>query len=360
MIRILINTPDLSLPGGVANHYKGLRGFWTQTVHYNFVGSRKGIPGALILCFDFLKFFFVCWRKNYDVIVLNPSLGKTAICRDAFFLKIAKSFNITTIVFLHGWNESLSIKIDRNPKKFTEKFEKADAFIVLANKFKAKIKAWGIDSPLYLTTTKVDDNLVEDFSIKNKKYRKTLLFLARIEENKGIITAIEAHKKVREKFPEAQLKIAGIGNALAKAKEKVSKEDISNVEFLGNVSGKNLSQAFSESSVYILPTTHGEGMPTSVLEAMTFGLPIISRPVGGLVDFFENEKMGYLLESLDAKDYSEKLVYLYENRERMAEQGAYNHNFAQKNFMASKVAKNLEAIFGEVVRNKKTQEWTKV
>ena len=45
-------------------------------------------------------------------------------------------------------------------------------------------------------------------------------------------------------------------------------------------------------------------MPTVVLEAMAFGLPILTRNVGGLVDFFKNDKMGFITDSLEPKDFS--------------------------------------------------------
>src|SRR5690554_8211066 len=85
-------------------------------------------------------------------------------------------------------------------------------------------------------------------------------------------------------------------------------------------------------------------MPTSVLEAMAFGLPIISRPVGGLVDFFEEDKMGYLIESLDPKEYADKIVQLLENNQKMKEIGIYVHIYAKKHFMDSKVALDTQII----------------
>jgi len=344
-MKILINTPDLSKHnGGVANHYIGLQPYWTQKVKYNFVGGRNGVPGPIILVFDYIKFFFRCLFGNYDVVLLNPSLGKTALKRDALFLKISKWFKIKTVVFFHGWNQTLADQIDDNPKQFQKQFQKADIFIVLASTFKKRLLYWGISSPIYLSTTKVNDELLDCFNIDNKPFDKSLLFLARIEKNKGIFTTLNAFKVVLETFPNAQLEIAGYGTALEKAKEYTHRENIKNVSFLGSIKGGALIHKFIHSSIYILPTTHGEGMPTSVLEAMAFGLPIISRPVGGLVDFFEEDKMGYLIESLQPEEYAEKIIHLLENKDMMKQIGKYNHEFAKDNFLASKVAMQLESI----------------
>lgn len=50
-------------------------------------------------------------------------------------------------------------------------------------------------------------------------------------------------------------------------------------------------------------------MPSSVLEAMAFGLPVITRPVGGLKDFFENVKMGFITESKTLGGFAPRIGY---------------------------------------------------
>ena len=228
-------------------------------------------------------------------------------------------------------------------------YNKADALVVLATSFKNDLREWGITKPIYLSTTKVDDELLKGFDIDKKQYRKDLLFLARIEDYKGIFITIEAFRRVKEKFPDATLKIAGTGSALNEAKDMVQYLQILDVIFLGNVSGDKLKNAFQESSIYILPTSHGEGMPTSVLEAMAFGLPVVTRPVGGLKDFFEDSKMGFLVDSLDPKDFIDKIEKLLANPILLQQISNFNYMYANKNFLASKVAQNLEAISEEVM-----------
>lgn len=62
-MKLLINTPSLKfLGGGVANHYIGLRTFWTENVKYNVVGRRGGKAEAVSIgCLGiFLNLYFVC------------------------------------------------------------------------------------------------------------------------------------------------------------------------------------------------------------------------------------------------------------------------------------------------------------
>jgi len=218
---------------------------------------------------------------------------------------------------------------------------------VLAVEFKNYLQQLNIKAPIHLTTTKVNDQLVENITHKNITIITTILFLARVEKAKGIFTAIDSFEILNKKHPVLKMQIVGRGDALDKAKSYTSEKQNKNIHFTGALSGEELKKEFQKADVYILPT-HGEGMPTSVLEAMAFGLPIITRPVGGLVDFFENDKMGYLIESLKPEDYAEKIDLLINDLDKTNKIANYNMQYAQEHFMASKVAFELETILADL------------
>lgn len=346
---ILINTTPMNHIGGVSNHYKGLKNYWSENIHYNYIGGRYRIPGFIIIMFDFFKFIYKCLKIDPDIVLLNPSLGKTALLRDGLFLKISKVLGKKTIVFIHGWDVEQEGRISKNPNSFVRKFNQADAFVILASEFRNIMLRWGITTPIYITTTKVDDKLVESFKIKKKEYNQTLLFLARVETEKGIFITLRAYQEINKKYSSTKLVVAGSGTALSDAKKFVETEKISNVRFTGFISGSELIEIFENSAIYLLPTNHGEGMPTSILEAMAFGLNIITCPVGGIIDFFENGKMGFLINSLDYSEYSKAVGELLSDKKKMKLIGEYNYNYAKKHFMASKVASSLEDIFRKVL-----------
>ena len=69
-MKLLINTPSLKfLGGGVANHYIGLRTFWTENVKYNVVGRRGGKSGSgkYWLPWDIFKFIFFSLSPFFPV-----------------------------------------------------------------------------------------------------------------------------------------------------------------------------------------------------------------------------------------------------------------------------------------------------
>jgi glycosyltransferase involved in cell wall biosynthesis len=346
-MKVLINTPDLALSGGVANHYIGLEPFWSYEIKYNSIGKRlKFGKGELWLLYDISKFVSLLLFWNPNLIVLNPSLAASAIKRDNLFLRIAKVLKIKVVVFIHGWDTKYELEL--NKKLFVKNFNRADGIIVLASEFKSKLINWGISKPVFLTTTKVDDRLLDKYENVREGNIKTILFLARIEKEKGVLIAIEIFSFLKSKYSNLQLRIVGSGNGLQAAKSYVDELHLKDVFFTGALSGKELINEFIISDVYLFPTFHGEGMPTTVLEAMGFGLPVITRPVGGIKDFFVESKMGFLVESHNANEYCFLMEKLMNDKELYKNISRFNSEYAKKNFFASIVASGLERIFLQV------------
>ena len=250
-------------------------------------------------------------------------------------------------VFIHGFNKDNRPHL--NIKSIVKDLNRCEAIFVLAEDFADTMRSWRVTAPIHLTTTKVDDRLIEGFNINTKNYStKNILFLARVEKAKGIYTALDAAKILQEKDKDIKFRIAGVGGELENAKQYAIENNIV-ADFLGSISGDNLINEFKTANVYILPS-HAEGMPTSVLEAMAFGLPVISRPVGGLCDFFENGKMGQLIESLEPQEYADAIDKYLNTPTLAKETSAYNHEYAKEHFLASSVARQLEDILRKHIK----------
>ena len=231
-MKVLINTVHYSVSGGVSNHYMGLKNFWSYDINYNYIGSRFNIPGLVLFLYDYTKFFLKILFNNYDVIVLNPSLGYKALLRDSIYLLLSRFFNKKIIVFFHGWNNQVEQRISENPKIFSKILNNSDSVIVLSSIFKEKLLSWGVKKKIYLTTTKVDDNLLKNFDIiKNKRNNNTILFLSRIEKNKGIFIAIKCFAELKEHHKDLSMLVVGDGGALSNAKDYVKKNKIKDIFF---------------------------------------------------------------------------------------------------------------------------------
>ena len=236
-------------------------------------------------------------------------------------------------------------------------FARADAFIVLASTFQTFLRDLGIQAPIHIETTAIDENLVTAFDFDKKiqalSSAKTfsILFLSRLEREKGAFETIDAVKLLINQGLPVTLSIAGDGPILDELKDYAKQRlDDNHVQFLGYVSGDEKIRVFSEHSAYCFPTNYGEGLPTSVLEAMAFGLPVITRPVAGLADHFKDGLMGKLCHTMDPEEIAESIKYIISGSS-MTKIARYNHEHAVNTFMASKVAQRLSSIYQATLKH---------
>lgn len=342
-MKILINTPCIKRVGGVANHYLGLMPYWKEEVKYCNIGKRlktKTGKGWLYLPWDILNFIWYLVSFKPDIVLINPSLSYNALRRDFIFLRIARLFHVKVAVFFHGFNWSVAQKI--NQRWIVANINKAVVVIVLAKAFKDALRAWGVSVPIELSTTKVDDRLVSDFDINTRTGEgMNLLFLSRVEKEKGIYETIETYRILKHSYPELSLTVAGNGSELSNVRNFIAENKISDVEITGPLSGDKLINTFRKALLLVL-ISYGEGLPTVVLEGMAFGLPIITRNVGGIPDFFENDKMGFSTDSMNPQVFADAISELLSNKKKLKEIAHYNYYYAKEHFMASTVASSLE------------------
>ncbi|WP_194525101.1 glycosyltransferase family 4 protein [Zobellia roscoffensis] len=263
-------------------------------------------------------------------------------------------------IFWHGWQWEFEKKVtQRILPYFRLTFGKADSMIVLGKEFADQLKNYGYKNPILPITTVADPIF---FKLKNKfedttdtkkisSGQITLLFLSRIERVKGIYEALESFEALQESYSNIKLKIAGTGGELAAAEKYISSRGIQNIELLGWITGEGKAKAFYESDIYLLPSYHGEGLPCSILEAMASGLPVISTDVGGIKDFFEDGKMGYLVPMKNPEKITEKLTLLLDNLDKIKTMGQYNIRYAHNRFTPEKVSHELEKIYSSTINS---------
>ncbi len=355
-MKILLLTQDIHGKGGVGNYFKILEKKFHKHVDYMIDGTRANEKSKLSGVVRFFSDIFKFWKivRNYDLIHINTSMRIKSFVRDAIFALLTKMYGKKCLVFIHGWDKKFSRIICRYFMwLYKAVFFKADGMIVLSKEFCSILKNWGFPHQIFLLTTLVDDDLlsgVDETTIAKKCFAEEeikILFLARIEKQKGIYEAIEACHILGEEFLQIKLVVAGDGSELERAKAYVTEHRYSNVQFVGFVTGLQKIKVFMDSDLYILPS-YSEGMPTSMLEAMAFGLPIITRPVGGINDFFEQGKMGLTDESRDPQEIASLLKKLVVDRKLSKKMSLYNYRYVQNNFLASQVLVRLENIYNTV------------
>lgn len=130
--------------------------------------------------------------------------------------------------------------------------------------------------------------------------------------------------------PHARLILIGTGQEeeITKTKEEADKQGVSGrVSFSGRIESDEVYKLFEQSSVYV-STSLEEGFPNVFVEAMHFGLPIISTDVGGCKEIVREGETGYLYNPTDESLIVERLKHLMQNTNLRNKMGksAYEHS----------------------------------
>jgi len=118
------------------------------------------------------------------------------------------------------------------------------------------------------------------------------------------------------------------------------------VEFMGWVTNDAKISAFNKADIYILPS-YNEGMPISILEAMSYGLAIIATNVGGIPEIVFNEVNGLLIEPGNSSQIERTLNYFIDNPALIRRYGAASENLVKKYF-PDKVCGQLIELYNSV------------
>ncbi len=247
--------------------------------------------------------------QHYDVIHYHAS-GSCAM------LWLPKLFGIHTVATIHGLDSQRS-KWGGFASKYLQFGEKmaakyADELIVLSEGNRKYFKDMygrnatlipnGVEKP-ELREAKL---ILERYGLKKRSY---ILFLARIVPEKGLHYLIEAFKDIET---DKKLCIVGGTSHSGEYVEQVVKmaEDDPRIMFLGFQQGAALEELFSNAYLYVLPSDV-EGMPISLLEAMSYGNCCVVSDIVENADVVEDK--GVTFEKSNVKSLEKELKNLLED-----------------------------------------------
>lgn len=354
--RVLLTTPAVHRSGGVAQYMRALRPHLPSKVEYFTIGSRSDHERFERTVFrmarDSWQFARTLRADGYDLVHLNPSIGAKALIRDGVLLLIAKALQKRVVVFAHGWDNTCECAVSKHLSwLFRLVYGRADAFIVLGNEFKRRVQLLGYDKPVFIEDAPLDDELLQNCDIQaaprgNREghHKFNILFLARVEKEKGIYEALETYRLLREEYSFVSLTVAGQGSELNAARRYVDSLRLPEVCFTGHVEGSHKFQVFRTADAYIFPS-YSEGLPISVLEAMAFGLPVVTCAVGALRDLFKDGTMGFISESRAPEVLGSLLNRLIRDPVLCSTISTFNRTYARHHFTARRIAADIERIY---------------
>jgi glycosyltransferase involved in cell wall biosynthesis len=244
--------------------------------------------------------------KKIKVIHIHGAAYGSFYRKYFVFLAGKYLFGKKIIYHVHGsefakfYNESNSLS-----KRLVKNFvENADLLICLSNSW----KDFFINSFKNIKRIEVLNNGINRPQITRQTIQArldapkiTILFLGLIGDRKGVFDLLKAVVLHKEALKDKIEIIIGGNGEVDKLKSFILDNKLSDfVHFEGWISGDKKQELLKSSSVFILPT-YNEGLPISILEAMSYNLPIISTPVGGIPEIVISGKNGILVDPGDVE-----------------------------------------------------------
>ena len=268
--------------------------------------SVKRIDRNLPIIYRWLKTIFTIYKlgRNKDLIFVN-CLGTEATIANIFLKKKI----IRKIVGDPVWERAYSkARISEN---FDEFQVKNYGFSISLQK---KVRSFSIKkSDIVVTPSKHLKNFILNLGFKNKiEIINNGVFIP--EENTNIFTndqinitivsRLVSHKNIKKIIraisdlndPLIYLNIIGDGpelNQLQKISLESNNKD--NIIFHGKLNRDEINHIFLKSDIYIQASNY-EGLPHSLLEAMSYGIPGLCTPGGECKEILGNEDRGYILD----------------------------------------------------------------
>ena len=279
------------------HEYKGVKLKTVPTI------NRKGLTAVSSSFFAALASAF----GRYDVVHIHAE-GPAAMCW------IPKLFGKRVVVTIHGldwqrekWKNGFGSKYIHLGEKMAVKF--ADEIIVLSKGVQEYFqKTYGrktlfIPNGVNRPVLRKADLIKNKFGIDKDGY---FLFLGRIVPEKGLRYLIEAYKELHT---DKKLVIAGgssdTDDFMQEIQTLATGDD--RIIFTGFVAGQALEELYSNAYLYLLPSDL-EGMPLSLLEAMSYGNCCVVSDIAECSEVVEDKAVTF--QKSNVQDLKEKLQRL--------------------------------------------------
>ena len=184
----------------------------------------------------------------------------------------------------------------------------------------------------------------EPSEIKHPSAHVRILFLANVVHRKGILDLLNAFELVHERYPRAELIIAGSGSDFNEISQKAACSDGSGrIRFLGQQSRAQAVATFRSADIYCLPS-HGEPYGMTAVEAMSCAKPLVVTDAGGL-GFLVDEQGGIKVPVRSPERLAAALCELIGDPERRKRMGEYNRRKVMDTMAWDRVIDRLEEIY---------------
>jgi glycosyltransferase involved in cell wall biosynthesis len=290
--------------------------------------GRVDLRNVLIGLKNVFAMLRLCARERPCLIYCTLSQNTPALLRDSFLMAVAQAFKARSVVQLAGSRYLGIVAAGGLAGRLVRRaLEKASLVLVLGqSQVRSMVDATGHQR------VGVAPNGLPFQGVKPAREVRSgpcsFLTLGSLTANKGLFASLDALAELMGSGRECRATFAGSWPSPEQREQvlaTVQRLGLSDrVEFPGVVQGDEKQALFEQAAVYLLPS-FGEGQPVSILEAMAYGLPVLSTRVGAIPDTVIDGETGILVQPGDKAALVAAMVSMIDDpglRTRMGKAGA--------------------------------------
>jgi glycosyltransferase involved in cell wall biosynthesis len=286
-------------------------------------------------------------RGSYDLVLVNTTHDSMALLRD-LLLVLPSPARVKWVLLIHGSHfEPGRPWFDRAARRL---LSRSAAVLLLSSD---EVSEWGRFYPpgRYYLVANALAPAREPRPVRTVAFARPdaaeILFAGRLIREKGLYELLDAFADVRA-GRDCHLTIAGEGpeseGLRARASELAVATDVS---FTGHLSEDELASLYRDADVFVLPS-YSEGLPTVLLEAMSYGLPIVTTRIRGAADHLTEGENSLFVPVRSAEALARALQRILDDGELRARMGE-NNLLKARDFMPDRVVRAYAAAFADVL-----------
>ena len=309
-----------------------------------------------LICFFEAFFIFIrkiIWNK-INLIHIHTS-GGNSFYRSVFFILLGKLFRKKIILHIHSSTfYEFFLPKSKSKIKFIRKFFMMnEKVIVLCNDWKEKITAhYSIDEEHLII---LHNPVIIPTNINTAKPNRNIfkvIFVGFFIESKGIRDILEIAKLLKaNRNDNIKISLGGKGDMQSHIENNIKENKLENqIEIVGWIDKKEVHDTLSNYDLFFLPS-YKEGMPISILEAMSVGLPILSTRIAGIPELVTDDFNGFLFSPGDIDNFYNKILWMKTNADSLKDYGK-NSSLRIREFSSENIFHELIKIYDEIIETK--------
>lgn len=343
--------PHDSVKGGIRtvvnNYLKWDRWDGVELFYVPVFIEKNNVLKILFFAINYLNIIKICFTEHIDIAHLHMA-ERGSFYRKSLILLFCRQMKIKTVIHHHG-AEFLEFYDSSSERKkvFIQRILRSADMNLMLSRFQEKkilLRFPGIK-------TAVLYNSVEGY-YRNVYHAEanTILFLGRLCARKGVYDLLEVLAECDQLLAE-NVKVCLCGDGeINQVKQIIKKYGLEHrISSIGWHTKDQIKEIYRETMLYILPSYH-EGLPMSLLETMSHGIPCIVSNVAAIPEIIKNEENGIIIHPGNTDEIKAAILKLTADdkmREKIGKNGLIT---IKKDFLMKEKMEELQNIYDRILR----------